>query len=127
MNGEKLILFVVSVQWSNILFAGILHPSKREIAMKFTLPSPGADAKHEFKIYSYLDAINRTEVEKYGIPCILYYGQYQDCQMLGMSLLDPEFNKRYKNLNVTDIDVLILCREFVSNPSFSPIVAQYWW
>lgn len=87
--------------------------------MKFTLPCPGADAKHEYEIYSYLGAINNTNIENYGIPCIYYYGQWEECQMIGMSLLNPEFNIRYKSLKVNDLDVLILCREFVSNALFS--------
>lgn len=87
--------------------------------MKFTMSCLGADAEHEFEIYSYLDAINNTEIEKYGIPCVYYYGEWEECQMIGMTLLNPEFNKRYAHLNVNDIDVLVLCREFVSNALFS--------
>lgn len=93
--------------------------------MKFTLSCPGADAKHEYEIYSYLNAINNTEIEKYGIPCIYYYGQWKECQMIGMSLLGTEFNNRYKHLDVNDLDVLILCREFVSHALFSLIVKQW--
>lgn len=87
---------------------------KLKIAMKFTLTIPGLDARHEYEIYSYLGAINNTKIEEYGLPCIYYYGQWEECQMIGMSLLNPEFNKQYKGLIVNDLDVLILCREFVS-------------
>lgn len=109
LNGNEKCFFFIS---------GILYPKKIEIAMKFTLTVAGLDARHEYEIYSYLGAINNTKIEEYGLPCIYYYGQWEGCQMIGMSLLHPEFNNRFKGLTVNDLDVLILCREFVSSFNF---------
>lgn len=82
--------------------------------MKFTLPYPGHDAEHEYEMYTYLNAINNTEIEAYGIPSVHYYGQWNGCILIAITLLDPEFNKRFKVRDVSEVDMLIMSREFVS-------------
>lgn len=82
--------------------------------MKFTLPNPGHDAKHEYEMYTYLYAINNTEIEAYGIPSVHYYGRWDGCILIAIILLDPDFNERCIARDVSEVDILIMSREYVS-------------
>lgn len=99
---------------------GTLHycGAKTEVAMKFTPSESSNFAKKEYEMYSYLNAINRPEVEAYGIPAVYYYGEWdrnkEKYHLLAITLLDLEFYKRAKDHKVSDIDLLILSRGFVS-------------
>lgn len=103
-------------KWSHkIQFTGTLHYCgvHREVAMKYTPPKSSVCEK-----YSYLNAINRPEVEAYGIPAVYYYGQWQEYKekyhLLAIILLVLEFIQRSKDRKVSDVDLLILARGFVS-------------
>lgn len=98
-----------------IAWAGtLLHPIRKEVAMKFTPLHMKVFATEEFKIYSYLNAINNSDVERYGIPSVYYYGEWNDYVLMGLTLLDPEFNKRVENGLFGEVDGLILMQQFVS-------------
>lgn len=85
-----------------------------EVAMKFT-PSKRADvAAREYEMYTYLNAINNTDVERYGIPTVYYYGTWKDNILIAVTLLDPAFNKKSKDRELQEVDILITFREFVS-------------
>lgn len=104
------------------LFAGtLLYPkNKIEIAMKFTHIDDGAVAEHEYEMYSYLNAIDNPMIERYGIPSVHYYGSWKCYILLGITLLDAQFNQNFRNRDFNELDILILCKEFVSlfNESF---------
>lgn len=91
-------------------------PDHKEVAMKFTLPDDEIEAVHEYAIYTYLDAVNNTGVESYGIPSVYYYGRWDNCVMMALTLLDTQFSElcKSKEKKLTDLDILILIREFVS-------------
>lgn len=86
--------------------------------MKFTLPSEERTAYNEYRIYSYLNAINSTESEKYGIPSVYYYGkcQHTGLILMGFSVLDKNVEDLAKSgkLLEHDVNVLIVLRDFVS-------------
>lgn len=90
---------------------------EREIAMKFTMNSQRAKATREYEMYTYLNAINNQSVEAFGIGAIYYFGSCLNGKYIvtGMTLLDPEFSEHIKSgEQFTDIDILIIFREFVS-------------
>lgn len=93
---------------------GILLPIDKEIVMKFTMPEKKNLAEQEYEMYTYLHAINSSKVERYGIPAVYYYGEWEghDLIMLGLTLLDKEVES--KQLLESDVNVLIVLRDFVS-------------
>lgn len=110
-NGHFIIF---SEKKNNPQFIGTLRGSNKEVAMKVTLPNYRIDAKHEYEIYSYLGAINNSAIEAYGIPSVYYYGRWNGCYLLAITLLDSKFNERWKLSYVNEVDILIISREFVS-------------
>lgn len=95
-------------------FAGeLLKPVKREIAMKFIPPRNKEFAEEEYTIYTCLNAINNTDVERYGIPSIYYFGSYKNYTMIGFTLLEKEFNSVFDDFDFDLIDVLVTIQEFV--------------
>lgn len=124
MNEEK--VFFLCVTNSN--FAGELGQNKKIVAMKIspTLQiESSCMSKHElleyrkghilneYRMYSYLKAINNATVENYGIPAIYYYGEWEDCTLLALTLLDSTFKCNPDN-SLRDIDIMITFREYVS-------------
>lgn len=97
-----------------LTYKGILLLNGMEIAMKFTELKNEDEAKQEYKIYTYLNAINNPNTEAYGVPTIYYYGTWNDHVMMAMTLLDSEFHKRFDGGKFNEIDLLITFREFVS-------------
>lgn len=93
--------------------AGILLPIDKEIVMKFTKLENKELAEAEYEMYTYLDAIDKPEVELYGIPAVYYYGQWQgqDLIMMGLTLLDKKV--KTKQLLENDVNILIVLRDFV--------------
>lgn len=82
--------------------------------MKFTSSHDyKCEAKREYKIYSYLNAINNTDIERLGIPSVYYFGKWNDYILMATTLLDETFNKRIHAKHVNETDLLIICREFV--------------
>lgn len=99
-------------------YTGILRPIKMEIAMKFTMAEKKYLADQEYQMYSYLGAINDTNVERYGIPVVYYYGNWNQTGLILMavSLLDQDIEDLVisKRLFENDVNILILLRDFVS-------------
>lgn len=96
-----------------------MHPSGKEIAMKFTSSQNEARAKKEYEMYTYLKAIDRPIVEKYGIPSVYYYGTWNDYIMMAITLLDEKFENRVRHGELNKVDLLIICREFVSDNTWT--------
>lgn len=44
--------------------------------MKFTPDVNEKQAQNEYKMYTYLNAINNKKAEKYGIPTVYYFGKW---------------------------------------------------
>lgn len=100
-------------------FAGELvrgHTTKI-VAMKFS-PREMLEGMedNEYEIYTYMKAIDNSTVENYGIPAVYYYGQWEGCTLIAITLLDSRFNQIFNNplLERNDIDIFIICREYVS-------------
>lgn len=98
---------------------GIWLANNDIVAMKFTPASLHLNAEHEYRIYTWLGAINNTEVEKFGIPSVYWYGWWNNHVLMAMTLLDSEFHTRCKKNQVTDVDILIVFREFVNTSTFT--------
>lgn len=98
------------------VISGILLPINKEIAMKFTPLAEKKAADEEYEMSSYLHAINNPEVEKYGIPAVYYYGEWDQLIMTGFSLLDNDLVKLVdsKEFFESDVNVLLVLRNFVS-------------
>lgn len=83
--------------------------------MKFTPTFDGEMAENEYEAFSDLGAINNTDVAKrYGIPAVFYYGRWNDYILMAITLLDSQYAERLSNRTLTDVDILIVAREFVS-------------
>lgn len=97
---------------------GLMLPIDKDIAMKFTLPDQESTAYDEYRMYSYLDAINSTESEKFGIPSVYYYGKCQQTGLIlmGFSLLEKNIEDLANSgkLLEHDVNVLMILRDFVS-------------
>lgn len=75
-------------------------------------------------MYTYLNAINNTDVERYGIPAIYYYGEYKGYTMIGLTLLNFGFNASFQSFQFNIIDILVAFREFVSKIVSWSVLAQ---
>lgn len=88
--------------------------------MKFTSLESQNNTKNEFKMYTYLGAIE-PDSEIYGIPSIyyygIYYGQFDNYTMMAMTLLDTKFQRDLDEEEITELDLLVACREYVSQMS----------
>lgn len=95
----------------------LLCPVEREVAIKFTSSNHKEEAEIEYKMYTYLNAIDNEDVERYGIPSVYYYDTWNDHILLAITLLDPEFTNRLKMDRIhklNTIDILIIFKECVS-------------
>lgn len=90
-------------------------PTIKEVAMKFTPSKFEKSALDEYEIYTYLNAINNTSVEMYGIPSVYYFGRWNDYVLMAITLLDTKFDKVFSSEKIIELDVLIMFREFVSD------------
>lgn len=89
--------------------------------MKFTPTDEQFEAAKEYAIYTYLDAINNTDVERYGIPSVHYFGLWDDYVLMAITLLDANCMKKSKNGQLNELDMIIIFREFVSKTKALPI------
>lgn len=89
---------------------GIFLPIDKEIAVKFTELENKHLADAEYEMYTYLYAINNTDVERYGIPTVYYYGEWDHLIIMGLTLLDNGVDSKH----LSESDVLIVLRDFVS-------------
>lgn len=101
-----------------IKFVGtLLCPVEREVAIKFTSSKEKNKAKIEYKMYTYLNAIDNEDVERYGIPSVYYYDTWDDYILLAITLLDPAFTDRVRSFRpdkLSTADILIVFKECVS-------------
>lgn len=95
------------------------------MALKFVALENRDKADLEFKMYGYLDAINKTDVQIYGIPPLLYYQAWEGFMLSAVPLfdggdLDDLFLKDYFNHKNSSLAInsLILFRDFVSIHKF---------
>lgn len=90
----------------------------REVAMKFTNSSQLKSSEREYEMHSYLNAINNSDVLKYGISPIYYYNpKFADDYILTVFPLFKSSLRevlRYEFEEWDTIDTLILLRDFVS-------------
>lgn len=78
--------------------------------MKFTPPEDECNTEREFEVYTYLESINQTNKEAYGIPTVYYYGRWKGGVIMAITLFDPKL----KDYQMNTMDILIIFREFVS-------------
>lgn len=71
-------------------------------------------AETEYKMYTYLNAINNSDIEMCGIPSVYYYGQWEDHILMAITLLDSPVTFPSEFDSINELDVLIIFREFVS-------------
>lgn len=88
--------------------------TNKEVAMKFIPEKYENYAKNEHRAYQTLGAVNNTDKEAYGIPTLYLYGRWQKYHIFATTLLDPEFEQKRKDFDLTMLDILIVFREFVS-------------
>lgn len=71
---------------------------------------------NEYDLYAYLKAIDNSTVENYGIPAVYYYGVWNNCTMLAITLLQTPVSNiiNAPGFRLTDVDTFILFREYVS-------------
>lgn len=71
---------------------------------------------NEYDLYTYMKAVDNATVENYGIPAVYYYGVWENCTMLAITLLQSSLSNiiNASGLQLTDIDIFILFREYVS-------------
>lgn len=109
----------------NIIIIGYIGErisDKRPVALKFMKMANEEDAKREYEMYSYLDAIDKPEIEKLGFCSIYYFGKWnEDYMLMAMSLLtDGDLDDKAREGFLDDsvenqaINSLILFRNFVS-------------
>lgn len=84
--------------------------------MKFTPGDLHLYAEHEYEIYTWLGAVNDTKIEAYGVPCVYFYSWWNKHVLTAITLLDSEFHKRCEPIQMTEADILIVFRDFVSCP-----------
>lgn len=80
--------------------------------MKFTPSMFKLQATREYEMYTYLNAINDTRIEKYGIPSVHYFGVWDDYILMAITLFNSKCNVKTGPIN--EVDGLIVCRDFVS-------------
>lgn len=51
-------------------------PLDIDVAMRFTPDVNKEQAHNEYKMYTYLNAINNKTSEKYGVPTVYYFGKW---------------------------------------------------
>lgn len=95
-----------------------------ELAMKFTPMEEQFEAAKEYVIYNYLDAVNNTGVEKFGIPSVHYFGLWEDHVLMAITLLDADCMKKARNNEINELDTIIIFREFVSLTKASPLISN---
>lgn len=87
--------------------------------MKFTPSIFRQEATKEYEMYTYLNAINDTSVEKYGIPSVHYFGVTTfgvrgDYVLMAITLFNSKCNVKPKTGPINEVDCLIVCRDIVS-------------
>lgn len=103
-----------------MVFAGLFIPTNSGVAMKFTPTEEQFEAAKEYAAYKYLDAVNNTGVEQFGIPSVHYFGLWDDYVLMAITLLDVNCMNKAKNHQINQLDTIIIFREFVSKMKTAP-------
>lgn len=86
----------------------------KPVAIKFINEKINKDqAKREYEMYTYLNAVNQTEPETYGIPTVYYYGRWNGCIVTAYTELEETLAHRIENGFHSDYDILLLMQQFV--------------
>lgn len=95
---------------------GVRINDSRPVAVKFIESSNIAYAEHEYRIYSYLHAIDNPTVERFGIPAVYYYGKWKDFIVIAITLCERgSLNDYCDDFDPENpLNNLIVFREFVS-------------
>lgn len=90
--------------------------------MKFVLDDNRNTTEREFQTLTYLNAINRAEIERFGFPAVYYYNNWKGYILTVISYFDGGDLTERRNSGFLEnpstesesIDNLILFRDFVS-------------
>lgn len=93
--------------------------------MKFVLNDFRNNTEREYQIFTYLNAINRPEIERFGFPALYYSNDWKGYILMVISYFDGGDLVRRRNKGFfqnpssesKSIDSLILFRNFVSSNS----------
>lgn len=114
------------------IYIGIRIKDKLKVAMKFVKKEIEHEARKEYEMYTYLNAINNPKVEKYGIAAVYHYNENWNGYILmilshfGDGNLQTRARENYFDHLKTyrNINTLIVFRDFVSHPSIPPLVCR---
>lgn len=110
-------LFLLIFSSYELNFVGELIKRNKTVAMKIT-PEMVIELfnMNEYEYYSYMNAINDTTAENYGIPTVYYFGSWEKYSMLAITLLGSSVDKQIHKpgFKTTDVDYFIMFREYVS-------------
>lgn len=86
--------------------------------MKFVLKKNDKTMEQEYRMFTYLEAIDNEPVEKFGIPVVFYYGEFLNGNFIVMALSSFEHSLLEKanegHFLKHPINSLILLKQFVS-------------
>lgn len=102
--------------------SGIKLTGHVPVAIKFVKNENLKQIEREYEIFSYLDAIKNPDVEKYGIPTVYGFNEWQNCVYIVISLFEFDLIDAVQrgNFNYTlqdshkALNSLILFKDFVS-------------
>lgn len=102
--------------------SGIKLEGNVPVAIKFVKNENMKQIEREYEILSYLNAIHNPNVEKYGIPAVYDYSEWQNCIYMVFSLFEfhliDAVQKGSFNYTTQDnhkaLNNLILFKDFVS-------------
>lgn len=97
-----------------LIFKGERCSDNKSVAMKFVHSDNIHSACREFDMYWYLDAINKTNVERYGFSTVYYFNQWGYYVLTIFSLFECDLKNKMKHHTFQPVDNLILFRDFVS-------------
>lgn len=89
-------------------------PIGKSVAMKFIETGGEFGAEHEYKMYTYLNAINNSTVELYGIPTVYYYGTWNEYTLTAITLFEYSVLSEHVLRAMGEVDLFIILKEFVS-------------
>lgn len=95
------------------VFHGITHKDKIPVAIKFIKKTDLEFAQREYEMYSYMKAINKTDVEKYGIASVYYYGRWKGFIVSAYTGLEDTLAHRIEIGRVETYDILFVIQQFV--------------
>lgn len=86
---------------------------KKPVAIKFIYKSNVEYAQREYEMYSYMKAINETNVQKYGITAVYYYDTWENFIVTAYPDLEETLAHRAEIGRVETYDILFVIQQFV--------------